>query len=223
MNGGARSELGLPPSRQEFATLRARWADLTNEALRQANIEARIDHRSLEAQGVDREPRPQLPWAAVIAERKGEHSEVAERIRERHRERVCARAGKAAEKGIDTQAGKPVVDSAVIQPQPPPESALPLEMDARRRQAVQDWLNYRAGLEHGGQEQTGAGHGKETASPLSMDDIRRRAVEAWRSLQARGAESRPSSADGRDRDTERDRGKAGLPRNAPGLDDDFTG
>lgn len=229
MNGGARSELGLPPSRQEFATLRARWADLTNEALRQANIEARVDHRSLEAQGVDREPTPQLPWAAVIAQRKGEHNEVAEQIRERHRQRVAARAVKASEKAMDTQAGESVVASAANQPQPPPESAPPLDMDARRRQAVQDWLSYRAGLERGGQEQagreqTGAGHAKETASPVSMDDIRRRAVEAWRGLQARGAESRPSSAGGRDRDTERDRGRvAELPRNAPGLDDDFTG
>src|SRR5690348_7197790 len=42
MAGGARTERGLPPSRQEFRTLRARWAELTNEALREANIEARI-------------------------------------------------------------------------------------------------------------------------------------------------------------------------------------
>ncbi len=56
MAGEARSERGLPPSRQEFRTLRARWAELTNAALREANVEARIDHRSLEAQGVDREP-----------------------------------------------------------------------------------------------------------------------------------------------------------------------
>ena len=90
MEGGVRSELGLPPSREEFKTLRARWAELTNEALREAGIEARIDHRSLEAQGIDREPQPHLPRAAMVVERRGERSEVAERIRERHRQGASA-------------------------------------------------------------------------------------------------------------------------------------
>ncbi|MGH8180300.1 MAG: MobQ family relaxase, partial [Steroidobacteraceae bacterium] len=60
--GGIRSELGLPTMRQEFTNLRAQWAELANAALREAKVEARIDHRSLEAQGIDREPRPRLPW-----------------------------------------------------------------------------------------------------------------------------------------------------------------
>src|SRR6185437_6214601 len=90
MSGETRSELGLPPSRQEFVTLRARWAELANDALREANSEARIDHRTLEAQGIDREPTPRLPWGALKAERRGERSEVAERIRERQRERFAA-------------------------------------------------------------------------------------------------------------------------------------
>lgn len=81
MQGDVRSELGLPPSRQEFRTLRARWAELANGALREANLEARIDHRTLEAQGIDRKPRPHLPWAAIAAQRRGERNKMAERIR----------------------------------------------------------------------------------------------------------------------------------------------
>jgi len=42
-------------------SIRERWATLTNEAFKQANIEARVDHRSLAAQGIDREPRPHIP------------------------------------------------------------------------------------------------------------------------------------------------------------------
>jgi MobA/MobL family len=198
MKGETRSELGLPPSRQEFRTLRARWAELSNQALREANVEARVDHRSLAAQGIDREPRPRLPWAAVAAERKGERSEVAERIRERHGKRF-------AEQREKSQRG------------PLPETSMPQGMDARRQQAVQDWLKYRASL-----DQARGGHGHETSPPLSMDEIRQRAVAAWWSLQARGVESQPSSASRQEHEAERDRGAAEQARDTPGLADDLS-
>lgn len=200
MTGEARTELGLPPSRQEFRTLRARWAELTNEALRGANLEARVDHRSLEEQGIDRMPRPHLPWAAVAAERRGERSETAERIRERHSERLQARKAKAA--GERQETGQ----------------APPRDMDERRRQAVQDWLKYRSSP-----ERAGRGHESNTAQPLSMDEIRRRAVAAWRSLQARGVESQPSAASGRERSPGLDRQEAEQARDTPGLGDDYSG
>ena len=215
MTGTARTELGLPPSRQEFRTLRARWAELTNEALRQANIEARVDHRTLEAQGIDREPGPQFPLAALKMERRGELSEVAERIRERYRQRVAARNAKQAEKGSD-RAAERSADSAPLEPEsrrPPP---LPQDMDARRRQAVEDWLKYRAS-----QEEAARVPGAESSPPLSTDEIRRRAVEAWRGLRARGAESQLSASNNRDRDAAQDAPEAGRARDAPGLGDEF--
>jgi len=218
MAGGVRSELGLPPSRQEFRTLRARWAELTNEALREANSEARVDHRSLAAQGIDREPRPHLPWSAIVAERRGERSEIAERIREEHRRRLAARrerdarpADKAGERAAAAD-GAPAKPGAHQDPAPAPD------MDTRRRQAVQNWLKYRETL-----AQAGRDHGSEHAPPLSMDEIRRRAVAAWRSLQARGAESQPSPASGRERDSARDREDTGPARDPPALGDDFSG
>ena len=233
MKEEVRSELGLRPSREEFKTLRARWAELTNEALREANIEARIDHRSLEAQGIDREPRPSLPWAAVAAERRGERSEIAERIRERYRQRVAARsereAGKgaagsaeriaagSAERAADRSTEK-AADSAAVKAESPQRSAPPQDMDARRRQAVQNWLKHRSSL-----EQAGRGHEKGVSPPLSMDEIRRRAVAAWRSLRARGAESQPSAANARERDAGRDRAEAEQARDTPGIGDDFSG
>lgn len=194
MEVGIRNELGLPPLRQEFRTLRARWAELTNEALREANIDARVDHRSLKEQGIDREPRPQLPWAAVAAERRGERSEIAERIRERHRERFAAARQKT---------------------EPRPETGLRQDMEARRQQAVREWLEHRASGEH-----AGSGPGDESSPPPTLDEIRRRAVEAWRSLQARGMESQPSAASRRDLDPGRDPADAGRGE-APGLGDDF--
>lgn len=215
MTGEVRSELGLPPSRQEFRTLRARWAELTNEALRAANIEARIDHRSLEAQGIDREPRPWLPWPAVAAERRGERSEVAERIRERHRQKFVAQREKTQGNARTEGAEKAVYTAEKLKPEP--ETAMPQGMDARRQQAVRDWLKYRASL---GQVRDGQGHG--TPPPLSMDEIRQRAVAAWRSLRARGVESQHSARGRQERDAEHDRGALEQARDTPGLGDDLS-
>lgn len=39
---------------------RERWAELANERLAELDIDARIDHRSLEAQGIDLEPQTQI-------------------------------------------------------------------------------------------------------------------------------------------------------------------
>ena len=68
---------------------RERFASLQNEHLHQAGIEARVDHRSLKEQGVDREPTRHLgPAASGYERRTGEPSrkrldfeaEVAERL-----------------------------------------------------------------------------------------------------------------------------------------------
>lgn len=60
---------------------RARWQDLCNAALARAGQQARIDHRTLEAQGIERAPGVHLgPAAHAIVER-GESSHIAERAR----------------------------------------------------------------------------------------------------------------------------------------------
>src|SRR6185437_14143303 len=166
--GEVRSELGLPPSRQEFKALRARWAELANEALREANIEARIEHRSLEAQGIDREPRPSLPAAAVATIRRGQRSAVAEAMLDRYQQRLAARREQTAEKRAGSAERAP---GGAVKPESSREPIPPQDMEARRRQAVQNWLKYRASL-----EQAERGHGKEVSPPLSMEEIRRRAV-----------------------------------------------
>lgn len=57
---------------------RERWADMQNQALERAGIEARVDHRTLEAQGVDRAPTVHLgPAAAGYTRRTGQPSRIA--------------------------------------------------------------------------------------------------------------------------------------------------
>src|SRR5690606_34442132 len=59
-----------------------RWADHVNTRLAELDIDARIDHRSLEAQGIDLEPQDKIGPAAS---RMGERGLESERI-EQHRE-----------------------------------------------------------------------------------------------------------------------------------------
>ncbi|MGY8677877.1 Ti-type conjugative transfer relaxase TraA [Bradyrhizobium sp. UFLA05-153] len=62
---------------------RERWADVANERLAELDIDARIDHRSLEAQGIAFEPQSQIGAPAKRIE--GEGIEAADRA-EIHRE-----------------------------------------------------------------------------------------------------------------------------------------
>lgn len=81
----------LADHRQEFTNVRERWALLANEALARAKVAARIDHRSLAAQGVAREPAPRIPIGLLKMERRGVRSEYAEHLRAQYRERLAAR------------------------------------------------------------------------------------------------------------------------------------
>ena len=89
--GRERHERGLGPSRDEYIALRQRWAEVTNEALRAAGIDARVDHRSYERQGLNREPNVSIPEKVFYAERKYGRSAAGDAIRARHQERVAAR------------------------------------------------------------------------------------------------------------------------------------
>uniref|UniRef100_UPI00291636FD Ti-type conjugative transfer relaxase TraA n=1 Tax=Bradyrhizobium sp. SZCCHNS3052 TaxID=3057321 RepID=UPI00291636FD len=66
---------------------RERWAELANERLAELDIDARIDHRSLEAQGIALEPQSQIGAPAKRIEVRGVAGEVGEADRaEMHRE-----------------------------------------------------------------------------------------------------------------------------------------
>lgn len=58
---------------------RERWQDLCNAALERAGSAQRIDHRTLQAQGIDRAPSVHLGPAASAIEARGEVSEITMR------------------------------------------------------------------------------------------------------------------------------------------------
>ena len=88
LSGKERHARGLPHSKAELLWIRERWAEVTNERLREAGLAERVDHRSYRAQGIEREPVPMMPQKVYYAERKsGAAHPVGEQIRARHRER----------------------------------------------------------------------------------------------------------------------------------------
>jgi MobA/MobL family len=92
LSGTELHALGLGPSKNELLLTRERWAQVTNEALREAGLDVRVDHRSLKARGIDREPAPYIPHKILCMERKtGMPSKTGEAIRAAYRERVEAR------------------------------------------------------------------------------------------------------------------------------------
>ncbi len=114
-----RRQTGLGPAVNELLHVRERWAVAANTALAQERLETRIDHRTLQAQGIDREPAPHIPRAAFEMERQGYRSVLAERIRAEHQARVEARLQRAAQ------------HERADSPKSPEEAA------------VQRWLRYR--------------------------------------------------------------------------------
>ena len=134
MNDSRRHGLGLGPSINELFHVRERWASVTNQALLEAHVAARIDHRSLAAQGIDREPRPYIPKAAFEMERHGYRSVLADRIREEYQARLAARIDRSAA----IEAAAPESHTEV--PSPKPQT-----VEDIRREARESWLRMRQG------------------------------------------------------------------------------
>jgi hypothetical protein len=58
-------------SRENLVKWRENWADINNRALEAKGLDERIDHRTLKAQGIDREPTIHLGHEATALERRG--------------------------------------------------------------------------------------------------------------------------------------------------------
>jgi hypothetical protein len=127
-----RTAAGLGPGINEIFEVRQRWAEVANEALHEAHLDVRIDHRTLRAQGIDREPYPYIPKAAFEMERHGYRSFQAERVREEYQARVAAheREQRAAlERPAGAAPGNPQAKS----------------LEEIRREARENWLRMREG------------------------------------------------------------------------------
>jgi ATP-dependent exoDNAse (exonuclease V) alpha subunit len=145
MNDSRRHARGLEPVIHELVHARARWATVTNEAMREAQIGARIDHRSLEAQGIDREPLPRIPRAAFEMERHGYRSVVAERLRLEYEARLLARvqAGLANVASVSSRETSTTAESSHAMSGTKAADAKPRSTEEIRREARENWLRLR--------------------------------------------------------------------------------
>jgi hypothetical protein len=159
LNDRARRALGLVPSINELFHVRERWAAVTNEALREANVDARVDHRTLRAQGIEREPRMWIPKVAYEVERRGFYSPVAERIRAEYQARQEARLEQQAPPvrqarsdqlaGIERSRAPEPGRTASSAPDAAPDAgsaAPPPTLADMQRQARENWLRVRKEL-----------------------------------------------------------------------------
>jgi MobA/MobL family len=121
-NDSRRREIGLGPAIDELLHVRERWAEAANTALQEAHLGVRIDHRTLEAQGIDREPAPHIPRAAFEMERHGLRSVIAERIREEYQARVESRLQRSAQ---------------------PVAAAEPKSIEEIQKQSAENWRRWR--------------------------------------------------------------------------------
>jgi ATP-dependent exoDNAse (exonuclease V) alpha subunit len=155
MHDVRRRELGLPPGVSELIHVRERWASVANESLREAGIDARIDHRTLAAQGIDREPYPYIPHAAFQMERHGFLSVQGERLRKEYQERLDARQERDFGRERATDNSRDVSQDRQRKPQ---------SLEEVRRQAREDWLKMREEM----REQSRAGGGRSRDDDLSL-------------------------------------------------------
>jgi hypothetical protein len=155
-----REALGLGPGIGELLWVRERWATVTNAALKDANLETRVDHRTLEAQGIDREPYLHIPRIPYELERHGYRSFVAERVRADHQARVQSRLDRATaqEAAKGGTVGQVVAD--------PAKAVTNFQsLDEIRREAREEWLQIR-------QKTPGSGSAEHKA-PTPDDDLAR--------------------------------------------------
>jgi hypothetical protein len=75
--------------RAKLLELREAWAATANRALERAGLEARIDHRSLEAQGIDRMPEPKLGPERTAMLRRGIETPQAVQVLDLRQERAA--------------------------------------------------------------------------------------------------------------------------------------
>jgi hypothetical protein len=111
----------------EITLWRERWAEMTNDALARAGRTERVDHRTLAAQGIDREPTIHLGPAATAIERRGKTSQKTLNQAERKAEQAAKhRAKAAAEREADrTPVPAPDPGTTPIQVRPPAVEAAP--------------------------------------------------------------------------------------------------
>ena len=223
-----RRRAGLEPAAQEIDYVRALWERTANERLKELGIGARIDRRSLEAQGIEREPTTHLGPKVSAIERRGGRSEVMQRIAEQTKEHEQSRALEHARLERESRQ----IESAILDLSGDLHAVL-LERDRQRsatkaktpalgksvtelqREGREAWLALRAAERD---READAPTPEKTATPakaresdrsLSPEELRRQGIEQWKAYREQGVkppevEREAEKAKEKDRSRDRD-------------------
>jgi ATP-dependent exoDNAse (exonuclease V) alpha subunit len=159
----------------EVAFWRERWASLTNERLKERGIESRIDHRTLEAQGIDRVPTVHKGPLLTALERRGIEARVSKRLDRERAEDIQARLTRAVETGRLEREGREVEKTILVL-----STDIAAARAARRRGATG-----RGAVEDTNEAQKSVERWKEQYAqhpPPSIEELQRQGREAWLKL-----------------------------------------
>jgi len=154
LNGTGRAKKGLGPWRGEITAVRQRWAGLVNEHLAQHGHTARVDHRSLAAQGIDREPTVHLGPAVTAIERRGGRSYVMERIREQMTARLALAHDRPREERESREFARDITEPTAASTATDAEHGArqTRSLDDIRREGREQWLANRMRQQHAKEE-----------------------------------------------------------------------
>jgi ATP-dependent exoDNAse (exonuclease V) alpha subunit len=181
-----RAKQQLPPAKVEVKAIRERWRDLVNEHLAARGHASRIDHRTLEAQGIDREPTVHLGPVVAERQRRGKSSTVLDRIQADRARDAGERLARAAELGRIEREAEGLRQSILV---------LDADLKAAR---LERWAS-------------GAVEPKPSAAGLTLDlsgDVRRAAQDRWLARREGGREVRRDPGQESQRESAREAARA---------------
>jgi ATP-dependent exoDNAse (exonuclease V) alpha subunit len=191
----------------EVERWRTRWAEVQNQALAERGYAARVDHRSLQAQGVEREPTRHMGPAITAMERRGIQTEVGERLREEQQREIPTGLEQVAQVGPierETQeVGKSIlnVSSPVAAAVHAWDELMQEEAERVRAAAVKAWESRRSAREKEAERARAAAvkawELRRSAWEKEVERIRTVARETWELR--RSAREKPHKR-GRDHD-----------------------
>ena len=159
----------------EVVYWREQWATLTNERLKARGVESRIDHRTLEAQGIDRVPTVHKGPLLTALERRGIEARVSRRLNKEREEDIQSRLTRAAELGRLEREEREVKQSMLLL-----STDIAAARAARRHQGPR-----RGSGEHTNEAQKAVERWKEQyaqQSHPSPEELQRQGREAWLKL-----------------------------------------
>jgi hypothetical protein len=214
-----RAKKGLTAGKVEVKVIRERWAELTNEHLKERGIEVRVDHRSLADQGIDRTPTSHLGPAVSGMERRGIETEVGKRI---SLEMATQRLERAAELGrierereavqrsiLDLSGDLKTARQGRETGAPAVPAGAKKSMEEIAAEARQRWLAERELTQGKG-------------ASLNLEEVRRQGREDWLTLRAEMAKEGLPAASPRPQNSLELERKTDLPNEDGGKKQDLT-